>query len=73
MPFKSDAQRRWANSPAGKKALGAKKLKEFNDASAGMELPERKRVKTKKSSDKDQKVFRISPTVAKRVAKKGKK
>lgn len=42
MPYKSDAQRRWAHSPAGKKALGAAKVKEYDRASKGKDLPERK-------------------------------
>ena len=46
MPFKSLAQERWGNSPAGQKALGSK-LAEFNSASKGMKLPER--VKSKPS------------------------
>ena len=41
MPYKSDAQRKWANSPAGKKELGTKTVKEFNEASKGMKLPEK--------------------------------
>jgi len=41
MPYKSDSQRRWANSPSGIKAMGKKKVNEFNKASKGTELPER--------------------------------
>lgn len=41
MPYKSDAQRRWAHSEAGVKALGPGKVKEFDEASKGMDLPER--------------------------------
>ena len=40
MPFKSLAQERWGNSPAGKAALG-NKLQEFNSASKGLKLPAR--------------------------------
>lgn len=40
MPWKSDKQRRWGNSPAGHKALGDKAVAEFNQASKGMHLPE---------------------------------
>ena len=32
MPWKSVQQARWGNSPAGKKALGASGVKEWNDA-----------------------------------------
>jgi hypothetical protein len=43
MPFKSDAQRRWAHTEAGKEALGgAAKVAEWDSASKGMNLPERK-------------------------------
>ena len=42
MPFVSDAQRRWGNSPAGQKALGKKGVAEWNAATAGKSLPERK-------------------------------
>lgn len=40
MPFKSLAQDKWGNSPAGRKALGSK-LAEFNSASKGLKLPAR--------------------------------
>jgi hypothetical protein len=41
MPWKSEAQRRWGNSPAGIKALGGKKkAKEWNDESKGKNRPE---------------------------------
>lgn len=42
MPYESDAQRRYFNSPAGKAKIGAKTVAEFNKASKGMKLPERK-------------------------------
>ncbi len=41
MPWKSGAQRRWGNSPAGHKALGAKGVHEWNEATKGKNLPER--------------------------------
>lgn len=41
MPFKSLAQERWGNSPAGKKALGAAGVKEWNEAGKGLKLPKR--------------------------------
>jgi len=41
MPYKSDQQRKWAHSPSGMKALGAKKVKEFDQASKGKDLPKR--------------------------------
>lgn len=42
MPFVSEAQRRWGNSPAGIKALGGnKKVAEWNAATKGRKLPAR--------------------------------
>lgn len=49
MPYKSEAQRRWAHTPAGKKALGgAKKLSEWDKSTKGRKLPERSRKNGKK-------------------------
>ena len=40
MPWKSEAQRRWGNSPAGIKALGGKKnVAEWNRATEGKKIP----------------------------------
>ena len=39
--WKSDAQRRWGNSPAGVAAMGQAKVNEFNDASKDKQVPER--------------------------------
>lgn len=42
MPYSSDRQRRWAHSPAGIKALGGKKkVHHWDEATKGMNLPER--------------------------------
>lgn len=42
MPYESDAQRRWAHTKAGMKALGGKaKVAEWDAASKGKKLPER--------------------------------
>lgn len=42
MPYKSDAQRRWAHTKNGTKALGGKeKVKEWDEASKGMMMPEK--------------------------------
>ena len=41
MPAKSKAQLRWVNSPGGRKALGAAGVKEWDEASKGLELPEK--------------------------------
>ena len=46
-PYSSEAQRRWAHTKAGTKALGGKKkVKEWDNASKGRHVPER--VKKKK-------------------------
>lgn len=43
MPYQSDSQRRWAHTETGTKALGGpEKVKEWDAASKGMNLPERK-------------------------------
>jgi len=48
MPYRSEAQRRWAHTTAGTKALGGKrKVKEWDKLSKGKKL--KKRVKRKKS------------------------
>ena len=40
MPWKSEAQRKWGNSPAGIRALGGKKnVAEWNAATKGKNLP----------------------------------
>lgn len=40
MPFKSEAQRRWANTKAGTKALGGKKaVAEWEKATGDRKLP----------------------------------
>lgn len=40
MPWKSEAQRKWGNSPAGIKALGGKKnVAEWNRATEGKKIP----------------------------------
>ena len=42
MPYQSDAQRRWAHTPAGLEALGGETaVNEWDQASAGKKLPER--------------------------------
>ena len=42
MPWKSQAQRKWGNSPAGIKALGGKKnVEEWNKSTKGKKLPQR--------------------------------
>ena len=49
MPYKSEAQRRWAHTEAGKRALGGEEaVKEWDRATAGTPLPERKAQKRKK-------------------------
>ena len=47
MPFKSEAQRKWAHTKEGTKALGGKKaVQEWEKATGNKELP--KRVKKNK-------------------------
>lgn len=47
MPYVSEAQRKWARTPAGTKALGGKKaVEEWDKASKGKKLP--KKVKKNK-------------------------
>ncbi len=41
MPYKSQAQRRWAHTEAGMKSLGSKRVAEFDKASKGLKLPGR--------------------------------
>ena len=41
MPYVSDAQRRWAHTDSGKDALGEEGVKEWDEASKGLDLPER--------------------------------
>lgn len=43
MPYVSDLQRRWAHTPTGTEALGGPgKVAEWDQASKGKKLPERK-------------------------------
>jgi hypothetical protein len=41
MPYKSQAQERYFNSPAGKAKVGPATVAEFNKASKGMKLPKK--------------------------------
>lgn len=41
MPYKSDAQRRFFNSEAGKKKIGEKEVEHWNKESKGLKLPEK--------------------------------
>lgn len=53
MPYKSKAQQRWGNSPAGQKALGKKGVAEWNNATGNKRLPERlTQTKKQKSENK---------------------
>jgi hypothetical protein len=52
VPFKSKAQERWGNSPSGKKALGAAGVKEWDQASKGLKLPEKAGALRKKALGK---------------------
>lgn len=48
MPYKSLLQERWAHTKSGMEALGAEKVKEFDQASKGMKLPKKVKLKIKK-------------------------
>jgi hypothetical protein len=48
MPYESKAQERWAHTPSGEKALGKSGVEEWDAASKGKQLPERKMKKSKK-------------------------
>jgi len=51
MPFASEAQRRWGHTKAGEKALGGPAaVHEWDTATEGKSLPERKSMKTPKHS-----------------------
>ncbi len=53
-PYESDAQRKWAHTEAGTKALGGKaKVAEWDAASKGKKLPEHK---AKKGMSKGMKI-----------------
>ena len=41
MPYKSEAQRRYFNSPAGKAKIGKEEVGHWNEVSKGKELPEK--------------------------------
>lgn len=41
MPYKSEAQRRFFNSPVGKEKIGKKEVEHWNKVSKGKELPEK--------------------------------
>lgn len=43
MPWKSDKQRKWGNSPTGIKAMGKEKVNEFNKATKGRNIPAKKK------------------------------
>ena len=43
MPFKSEAQRKYMNAAAARGEIPKKTVDEFNQASKGMKLPEKKK------------------------------
>jgi gamma-glutamylcyclotransferase (GGCT)/AIG2-like uncharacterized protein YtfP len=47
MPWKSQQQQKWGNSPAGKQAMGQNAVNEFNKATAGKALPQKLSLKPK--------------------------
>lgn len=71
MPFKSDAQRRWAHTKDGEMALGGEaNVAEWDIASKGLKLPKRKMPRAIAPSPKPKypraagKVRKNSPTAA---------
>jgi hypothetical protein len=55
MPYKSKAQERWAHTPQGEEALGGPaKVKEWDRATKGRKLPERKEPMAKKEEKKEE-------------------
>lgn len=56
MPYKSEAQRRFFNSPAGKAKIGAKEVEHWNKTSKGKELPEKAIDKAIRCCDEELKV-----------------
>ena len=66
MPWKSKAQERWGNSPAGHKALGDQAVSEFNQASKGAKIPERKKSMAKKK-EKEIGIPKNAPKAAKKA------
>ena len=42
-PLASEQQRKWGNSPSGRKKLGKEKVKEYNEKSKGKTLPKKKK------------------------------
>jgi hypothetical protein len=48
MPWKSEQQRKWGNSPSGHAALGDAGVEEWNEATKGKHLPKRVKPKSKK-------------------------
>lgn len=60
MPWKSDAQRKWSNSDAGRKALGGQaKVDEWNQATEGKSIPE-KVMPTKKYPNLPKHIHRVT-------------
>lgn len=58
-PWISEAQRKWGNSNAGKKALGGQaKVNEWNQATKGKKLPEK--VGKKKYPNLSQHISRVT-------------
>lgn len=56
MPYRSEAQRRWAHTPEGLAALGGEAaVEEWDAASKGKKLPEKKDEKEKKGEKKAEK------------------
>lgn len=61
MPYKSEAQRRYFNSKAGKAKIGAEEVEHWNEVSKGKELPEKveDNMNFKKTMDKAIRLCRV--------------
>ena len=53
MPYKSEAQRKFFNSPAGKEKIGKEEVEHWNEVSKGMKLPEKAVDRAIKTCDED--------------------
>ena len=56
MPYKSEAQRKYFNSPEGKKKIGPEEVEHWNEVSKGMKLP-KKIEDAIRSCDEDKKTY----------------
>lgn len=60
MPWKSRQQEKWGNSPAGHKALGAKGVEEWNEATKGKKLPKTAKHSIREKHDMADHISRVT-------------